>query len=117
MQKELYEILSEAKSKNEAKKIINNNIDELDNLLSEEMSNIEYSYKIDYGKHYFPEKIHNGVVYNEGMYDSLLVTLGKGEGDNWWCVLFPPLCLIEGEESSDVEYKSIVSEILQKYLS
>jgi len=42
-----------------------------------------------------------------------LVTLS---GKNWWCVLFPPLCLIEAEENTDVEYKSIVKEILDKYL-
>ena len=117
MQKELYEILKEARTKKEAKKIINSNIKELDNLLSKEMSDIEYSYSIDYGMHYFPQKIHNGIVYNEGEYESLLVTLGKGEGDNWWCVLFPPICVLEAEETSsnNVEYKSFIKEIIKKY--
>ncbi|MBQ9011225.1 MAG: stage II sporulation protein R, partial [Bacilli bacterium] len=53
---------------------------------------------------------YKGVKYKEGYYESLLVTLGKGKGDNWWCVLFPPLCLIEADESSDVQYKSFVKE-------
>ena len=66
---------------------------------------------------YFPSKEYKGVKYEEGYYESLVITLGKGEGDNWWCVLFPPLCLIEGEEDTEVEYKSIVMEILDKYLS
>ena len=81
------------------------------------MSNIEYSYKIDYGKHYIKKKIHNGVVYNEGMYDSLLVTLGKGEGDNWWCVLFPPICVLEADETNanNIEYKSFIKELIKKY--
>ena len=46
-------------------------------------------------------------------YESLLVTLGKGKGKNWWCVLFPPLCLMETDEN--VEYKFYVKEIIDKY--
>ena len=49
------------------------------------------------------------------MYESLVVTLGKGEGDNWWCVLFPPICMIEAEESTDVEYTTMVKEMMNKY--
>ena len=73
-------------------------------------------YDINFGYNYFPEKEYKGVKYNEGYYESLLVTLGEGKGDNWWCVLFPPLCLIEADESSDVEYRSIIEEILEKYI-
>ena len=68
--------------------------------------------------HYFPTKTYKGITYDEGNYESLLVTLGSGKGDNWWCVLFPPLCLLEAEESSDVkdvEYKSFIKEIIEKY--
>ena len=45
------------------------------------------------------------------------MTLGKGEGKNWWCVLFPPLCLLEADESKqeDVEYKFFVQEIIEKF--
>ena len=43
------------------------------------------------------------------------VELGKAEGDNWWCVLFPPLCMIEAEESTDVEYTTVVKEVIDKY--
>jgi len=50
------------------------------------------------------------------LYESLLVTLGSGKGDNWWCVLFPPLCLLEAEESDKIEYKFFVQELIEKYL-
>ena len=43
------------------------------------------------------------------MYESLVITLGKGQGDNFWCILFPPLCMIE--ENKDYEYKSFFKEI------
>ena len=51
------------------------------------------------------------------MYESLVITLGKGEGDNWWGVLFPPLCLLEeNENTKDVEYHFLVKDIIDKYL-
>ncbi len=76
------------------------------------------TFDIDYGTHYFPEKTYKGVVYEEGMYESLVVTLGSGKGKNFWCVLFPPLCLLEAEENKQlekVEYKSFVKEMMNKY--
>ena len=47
-----------------------------------------------------------------------MVTLGNGQGKNFWCVLFPPLCLLEaeeGKEEKEVEYKSFVKEMIDKY--
>lgn len=118
MQKELYDLLKDSKSINHARNLITSNIDNFDNLLASEMKDTEYSYKIDYGLHNFPEKKYKGITYEAGEYESLLVTLGEGKGDNWWCVLFPPLCLLEAEENveeNDVEYKSFIKEIIEKY--
>lgn len=118
MQKELYSILENSKSIKQARGIINDNMDNFDNILKEEMKDKEYSYTIDYGMHEFPEKTYKGITYEAGEYESLLVTLGEGKGDNWWCVLFPPLCLLEAEESTDtneIEYKSFIKELIEKY--
>ena len=117
MQKKLYNLLANTSSIKDAREIINENMNEFNNILSDEMKNKDYSYKIDYGMHEFPEKTYKGVVYKAGEYESLLVTLGNGEGNNWWCVLFPPLCGMEAEEqnTSDITYKSFVKEILEKY--
>ena len=71
---------------------------------------------INFGDNYFPEKEYKDVIYEEGKYESLVVTLGNGEGDNWWCVLFPPICTLEVEENKDIEYKFFVKEIFEKYL-
>ena len=68
-------------------------------------------FHINYGKNYFPEKTYNNEIYPEGEYESLVVTLGEGEGDNFWCVLFPPLCFPEKE---DYQYKSFIKEIFDK---
>lgn len=117
MQKELYTLLKNSKSIKEARGLINDNMDNFNNILSKEMEDKDYSYTIDYGMHEFPEKTYKGITYEAGKYESLLVTLGEGKGDNWWCVLFPPLCLMEAEETNtdEVEYKSFIKEIIEKY--
>ena len=75
--------------------------------------NQEKTFRIEYGNNYFPKKVYKNVIYEEGEYESLVVTLGEGKGENFWCVLFPPLCFIE--EESPKEYKSLIKEILDKY--
>ena len=57
--------------------------------------------------------VYNNEEYSEGMYESLVITLGAGEGDNFWCILFPPLCMID--ENEDYEYKSFFKEIFNKF--
>lgn len=52
-------------------------------------------YTVSFGPTTFPPKWFNHRMYPGGEYEALLVTLGKGEGRNWWCVLFPPLCFVD----------------------
>ena len=100
-------------------KIINENLVNLNNNLDTYLHQIGYNqtYKINFGLNYFPQKEYKGIIYKEGLYESLLITLGEGKGKNWWCVLFPPLCLLEVEEteSPNIEYKSFVKELIEKY--
>ncbi|MCI8645559.1 MAG: stage II sporulation protein R [Firmicutes bacterium] len=60
----------------------------------------EYDAKADIGVRWIPAKTYGDMYFPAGNYEALNVTLGKGEGHNWWCVLFPPLCLIEEDESA-----------------
>lgn len=114
----MYNLLKDIKGVERARKLINNNItdikNDIDYLLKKENYNLEYN--INFGNNFFPSKEYKGVIYEEGYYESLVVTLGKGEGDNWWCVLFPPLCLLEAEENDEVEYKFFIQELIEKYL-
>ena len=77
----------------------------------------ELPFEINFGLNYFPKKEFKGITYKEGYYESVVITLGEGLGDNWWCVLFPPLCMLEVEESvtNDVEYTTLVKTIIDKY--
>ena len=49
--------------------------------------------EINYGKNYFPEKNYKGITYEAGEYESLVISLGEAEGNNWWCVMYPALCI------------------------
>lgn len=114
----MYNLLKDTKNSDDARKKIEDNLDSIKAGVGGVLEREKYdkNYEVNFGLNYFPEKEYKGVKYEEGYYESLLVTLGEGKGDNWWCVLFPPLCLIEAEESTDVEYKSLVKELIDKYL-
>lgn len=107
---DIYNLTKDAKDIEEARKIINDNFSSIDSIIK---NNLDIDYNIDYGINYFPRKVYRGVLYQAGNYESLVITLGSGLGENWWCVLFPPLCLLEeNETTSDVEYKLYVEEII-----
>lgn len=113
LEKKIYEQIKGATTTEDAKEKLKENILELKTLL--EQKGVDY--KINLGLNYFPEKEYRGITYEQGYYDSLVITLGKGQGDNWWCVLFPPLCLIDAKEEikDDVEYRSYVIDTLKKF--
>ena len=118
IQLDLYNLLKETKGIEEARKIIEENLPNISSSVKKilEKENYNQDFTINFGYNYFPEKEFKGITYEEGYYESLLITLGSGEGDNWWCVLFPPLCLVEAEESDEVEYKFFIKELIDKYL-
>ena len=114
LETDIYTLLKNTDNIDSARTIINNNIPKIetniDNIFKENNYNIPY--EINFGLNYFPEKIYNGTVYNEGEYESLVIYIGEAEGDNWWCVLFPNFCLVDTKK--DTEYKSYFKELLNK---
>ncbi len=73
-----------------------------------------YSASASVKKEDFPVRVYEGVTLPAGEYDSLIVNLGSGEGDNWWCVIYPPLCFTGGK---NVVYRSKIKEIIENFLS
>nr|WP_309867613.1 stage II sporulation protein R [Bacillus sp. SLBN-46] len=55
----------------------------------------DQSVKVEFGKVQFPTKLYGQFLYPAGEYQAILITLGEGEGANWWCVLYPPLCFLD----------------------
>ena len=121
VQNKIFEITNDTNTIEETRKKIKENMENIDILVKNTLKKLNYDkdYSINYGLNHFPKKEYKGITYKEGDYESLVITLGDGEGDNWWCVLFPPLCLVEANESdvSNAEYTFFVKEILEKYVS
>lgn len=74
----------------------------------------DYSSSAEMGIRYIPEKAYGDITFPAGNYEALNITIGSGEGENWWCVLFPPLCLLdEGTETSEAAAQMTEEQKLQ----
>ena len=116
LNEKIIKLLSSVDNINDAREIINNNLENINNFVDKTLKELNYTidYNINYGYNFFPQKLFNDIIYNSGYYESLVVTLGDGKGPNYWCVLYPPLCSLDNK--SNVEYKILVKEIIDKYL-
>ncbi|WP_042463592.1 stage II sporulation protein R [Neobacillus dielmonensis] len=84
-------------SMEKAKTVLQSKLPEIqgiaENVVREQGS--DQSVKVEFGKVQFPTKLYGQFLYPAGEYQAILITLGKGEGANWWCVLYPPLCFLD----------------------
>lgn len=90
----IYKLLKNAKTKVVAKQIVYKNLNYISQLSKQEILNNGYNYDVNVTltKSYFPTRKYDSFILPAGVYDSLKVIVGKGEGKNWWCVAFPPMC-------------------------
>ncbi len=119
IEKNLSTLLLNVENVDMARVIISNEVEKLNASINKLFyeNGYDMDFSINYGKNFFPEKDYKGVHYNAGEYESLVVTIGNGDGDNWWCVLFPPLCLLDAgnaEEGNDVEYQFFVQKMIHR---
>lgn len=107
-----------ANSAENAKETLLSNYDNLDNYLQTyfKENRIDQEYNLSIGNNYFPKKIYNGVTYNAGYYDSIVLKLGRSNGLNWWCVIYPPLCNIDSKKiDNKLQYTTLIQEALRKH--
>jgi stage II sporulation protein R len=87
----------------EAYALIKSRLNDIQGIVDRELNELGVSYEgvAELGEVPFPEKTFDGESYEAGNYEALRITLGKGKGTNWWCVLFPPLCLTAATADED----------------
>ena len=92
---ETQKILKNVKSREEAEKIISEHSALLENIALETVrkNRFDYSVALELGKEKYPTKNYESCAFPSGEYLSLRIKIGEASGENWWCVLFPPLCL------------------------
>lgn len=90
-------ICKDCNSKEEAINIVSEHQEEFKQVALETIRNEGYSYdvKIEIGNFEFPTKHYGDISLPAGFYDALKVEIGKAEGRNWWCVMFPSLCFVD----------------------
>ena len=87
--------LSECGSMEEATAEIERLIDEINTAVSKKLAEMGYGYTVDtlLGQEWYDTREYEGFTLPSGYYTSLRIIIGQGEGQNWWCVMYPPLCL------------------------
>ena len=114
LEKDIYNLVKNIDDIETARNTIKNNLTSIETNIDSifKSNNYNKQYKVNYGNNYFPEKTYAGKTYDEGYYESLVIYIGEGKGDNWWCVLFPNFCLVDTKE--DITYKSFIKDLINK---
>lgn len=115
--KYMEEELKGAENIDEVKRRINNDIGRLEEIAAEVVKSCGKDYEVhaSIGKSLFPTKAYGDIVLPAGSYQALKIVIGEGQGANWWCVLFPPLCFVDVShgtvpDSVKEELKSVLTE-------
>ena len=105
-------------SKAEMQALIRDKMDEVEQIADDVIRQNGQTYRSHAYLSYehFPTKTYGDLTLPEGDYDAVIIELGEGAGDNWWCVAFPPLCFVAAEdaEGDEVVYRSLVAEWFRK---
>ncbi|MHC1681627.1 MAG: stage II sporulation protein R [Clostridiaceae bacterium] len=110
--------LQNSKSLNESREIIKNNDNKIKKIALDIIRKNGYNYNVTstLGQFNFPVKEYGNIILPEGTYEAYRVVIGSGEGKNWWCVMFPPLCFVDltkGEvavKETEAEMKKVLTE-------
>lgn len=96
--------LIESNSIEESEEIIKSEYEHLEEVAKNIIDENGYSYDVSVGIEYtnFPTKQYSNIVLPAGEYKALRIVIGEGQGKNWWCVMFPPLCFVD-EESGVID--------------
>lgn len=93
------------------------NLENSTNLLLKN-NGFDYKSNIKINQEAFPTRTYEGFTLESGVYDAIIVELGSACGDNWWCVIYPPLCFVNSSNTSNnVVYKSKIWEIINQFFN
>jgi len=115
------EFLADSQTKEQAIDNIQKNLDAIcdcaDNVLQQ--NGFDYGCKASVRQELFPDRQYDDLVLPSGVYDALILELGSGAGDNWWCVVYPPLCFVNSTSTSSQQiiYRSKLVEIINKFFN
>lgn len=106
-------IVGQIQTKEQMIDILNKNVAELTAVVDKKLLELGQTYtsKVSISEEKFPTRSYEELTLGAGVYDAIIIELGSGEGDNWWCVAYPPLCFVTADGKGDrPTYKSIFSK-------
>lgn len=111
----LYPYLNNSESLDESRQIIKDKMPEVKRIAERviEDNNYNYSVKLQLSRENFPDKSYGNIVLPQGNYEAFRIIIGSGQGKNWWCVMFPPLCFVD-EAKAEVKYDKVEEKINSK---
>lgn len=85
---------------NEASKTAQEKLPDIERVAQEVIKSRGYDYpvQVSLGRYEFPTKSYGNLIFPQGEYEAVRIIIGEGEGKNWWCVLFPPLCMVSSSD-------------------
>ena len=111
--------LAYADSKAKAMAVVKNELTSLERVANNVLANKGFGYKCHarVASENFPCRTYGNLTLESGLYDALILDLGSGNGNNWWCVVYPPLCFVGGENNgtNSIVYRSLLKEIVDKF--
>ena len=109
-------IVAECETKEESVKNMKEHLREMEQVANEILLQKGFSYgaEAEVAQEYFPTRVYEDCTLPAGEYTALILKLGRGEGDNWWCVVYPPLCFA-AKSNQNVIYKSKIKEIIEDW--
>ena len=109
--------IAECDTKQKAEQMLQNNLLQIqvvaDNVLR--ANGFDYKSKASVRNEEFPTRVYENVTLTAGFYDALIIELGSGAGDNWWCVVYPPLCF--AGDGVGYVYKSKILQIINRFFN
>ena len=101
--------LSSCNTKEKAKTFLQSNLGQLEKVANSTLKNGGYNYTstAKLTNEEFPTRVYGEFILESGFYDALIIYLGEGVGDNWWCVVYPPLCFVGGTGNFEIRSKII----------
>lgn len=102
--------LSTAQNKDDAKNLSSNYLESIKDVAQKEVKDQGYNYsvKVELCNMYFSTREYDDITMPAGRYDALRILIGEGKGHNWWCVMFPPICLGAAKEEKPLD--SVLNE-------
>lgn len=114
----LIPLLAEIESFDEAKEVMTQNFDYIEKVANDILISEGFFYGVSaqIDNEYFPTRVYDNLTLEEGFYDALILRLGSGEGDNWWCLVYPAFCFTNSTNSENVVYISKIWEIIKSVI-